>query len=175
VTSNSPVRLTVDQRVLITLARVFAAAEPWEGCALLLGDPGPCTHVRQIWPCLNVWPVRAERHRRFALDPREQLQAQRWSRRQGLAVLGSAHSHPCGQPRPSRLDLALTVAPALVLIAARDRAAQPDQDWVWQFWWLDDPDARGQAARVVPLPWTMADWAGGGTGGCSEHLIHASS
>lgn len=156
-TSNSPVRLTVDQRVLITLARVFAAAEPAEGCALLLGDPGPCAHLRQIWPCLNDWPVRAERHRRFALDPREQLLAQRWSRRRGWTVLGSAHSHPCGEPRPSRVDLALHVAPVLVLIGARGHAAQPDLGWDWGFWWLDEPDDKGVAARVVPLPWTMAD------------------
>lgn len=156
-TSNTPVRLTVDQHVLITLARVFAAAEPWEGCALLLGDPGPCPHVRQIWPCLNVWPVRAERHRRFALDPREQLLAQRWSRQRGVAVLGSAHSHPCGEPRPSSVDRALSVAPALALIGARGGDASLQGGWAWGFWWLDEPNSRGTAGKVVPLPWTMED------------------
>jgi len=157
VTSNTPVRLTVDQRVLITLARVCAAAEPWEGCALLLGDPGPCAHLRQIWPCLNVWPVQAERHRRFALDPREQLLAQRWSRQRGLTVLGSAHSHPCGEPRPSPVDLALSTAPTLAVIAGRGRAAGHYHGWDWGFWWLDAPPSADEDPRVVPLPWTMAD------------------
>ncbi|MEB3233988.1 MAG: M67 family metallopeptidase [Cyanobacteriota bacterium] len=136
---------------------MLTAARPWEGCALLLGRQGLCPHLQQVWPCLNNWPELAERPRRFALDPREQLLAQRWARSRGLAVLGSAHSHPSSDPTPSALDLALTVAPALVVIAgvgADHRGASP---WQWGFWWLAESQALGSAPEPLPLPWTMAD------------------
>ncbi len=35
-----------------------------------------------------------DRDSRFALDPREQIAAQRWARLRGLEVLGVCHSHP---------------------------------------------------------------------------------
>lgn len=153
-TSITPVRLTVDRRVLITLGRVFDAAQPWEGCALLLGQPGSHTHLQQIWPCLNSWPDGPERTRRFSVDPREQLLAQRWARQRGLAVLGSAHSHPQSAAIPSRLDQELTVAPALMLIGGRPQD-RPQSHWDWAFWWLEEPAADAVNPAPTPLPWTM--------------------
>ena len=50
--------------------------------------------VERIWPCLNGWQPMGERSRRFAIDPREQLLAQKWGRARALTVLGAAHSHP---------------------------------------------------------------------------------
>jgi proteasome lid subunit RPN8/RPN11 len=167
VTSIPPVRITVDRRALITLARVFTAALPWEGCALLLGRTGRCPHLQRIWPCLNSWPERSARHRRFALDPREQLQAQRWCRQHGLAVIAAAHSHPSGEPVPSALDRQLVLAPDLLLIAAPVAApgaaalgGAPDAGafgWQWAFWWIAEAEETGQSGVATPLPWTMAD------------------
>lgn len=157
------------------------AAQPQEGCALLLGGGGrlpsaaapqlasapparsglPETpangsgivttdlDIRLIWPCLNVWDPAAERTRRFLLDPREQLLAQRWGRQRGLQVLGSAHSHPSSAARPSVTDLALAVAPTLLLILS------PLEDWAPACWWLEP--SSGEAARPRPLRWRMVD------------------
>jgi proteasome lid subunit RPN8/RPN11 len=162
VTSITPVRITVDRGALITLERVLSAASPAEGCALLLGTAGRSTHVQQIWPCLNCWPDPPQRCRRFALDPREQLQAQRWCRQRGLGVIGVAHSHPSSAPVPSDLDCQLTLAPALMLIGTpmAAPAAKPqghDCRWQWAFWWLDEPAAGSDLSAPMPLPWTMAD------------------
>ncbi|MFQ6538911.1 MULTISPECIES: M67 family metallopeptidase [Aphanothece] len=126
----------------------MTCAAPEEGCALLLGRRGSPHgaavpwHGQRIWPCLNTWPEPAERRRRFAIDPREQLLAQKWARQRGLAVLGAAHSHPSGQAVPSPTDCALTLAPALMLILAADGDLAA--------WWLDDTDRQPQ-----PLPWRM--------------------
>ncbi|MBM5802850.1 MAG: M67 family metallopeptidase [Cyanobacteria bacterium K_DeepCast_35m_m2_155] len=162
VTSITPVRITVDRGALITLESVLGAASPAEGCALLLGSAAACTRVQQIWPCLNCWPDPAQRHRRFALDPREQLHAQRWCRQRGLGVIGVAHSHPSSDPVPSELDCQLTMAPALMLIgtplgALADLPQGHSCRWQWAFWWLDEPAEDGKLRAPTPLPWTMAD------------------
>ena len=148
----TPVRLTVDRHALTVLSRVLDAALPAEGCALLLGTTGPRWHLRQVWPCLNVWPRPSERHRRFSLDPREQLLAQRWARQRGLVVLGAGHSHPCSAPVPSAVDCALTLAPALLLIAGQDGKTR---GWSWEFWWLPGSEPGDFPAAPQRLPWTM--------------------
>ncbi|MFM1812594.1 MAG: hypothetical protein RLZZ336_1532 [Cyanobacteriota bacterium] len=149
----TPVRLTVDRHALTVLGRVFDAARPAEGCALLLGTTGPSWHLRQVWPCLNVWPRPAERLRRFSLDPREQLLAQRWARQRGLVVLGAAHSHPRSAPIPSVVDRALTLAPALLLIAGP--GAKASSGWRWDSWWLPASEPGNPPAEPQRLPWTM--------------------
>ncbi|WP_225867316.1 M67 family metallopeptidase [Cyanobium sp. NIES-981] len=142
----------VDPDLLTVLVRLLTCAAPDEGCALLLGrrfpaaamDGGSLWHLERVWPCLNVWPRPGERGHRFAIDPREQLVAQRWSRPRGLAVLGAAHSHPAGPARPSPTDRALTLAPALMVIVGRD--GDPCA------WWLEEGEAPPR-----PLPWRMGD------------------
>ena len=152
----TPVRLSVDRHALTVLGRVFDAALPAEGCALLLGTTGPSWHLRQVWPCLNVWPRPAERPRRFSLDPREQLLAQRWARQRGLVVLGAGHSHPRSAPVPSAVDCALTVAPALLLIAGQGGTGTgTGTGWSWDSWWLPASEPGDPPDAPQRLPWTM--------------------
>lgn len=124
-------------KVLTVLQKVVLAAAPEEGCALLLGPPW---RVRQVWPCRNVWLPEEERHRRFAIDPREQLLAQKWARHKGWLVLGALHSHPQGEAVPSATDRALTMPPALMVIQGRSELA---------CWWLPEE------GEPRPLMWKM--------------------
>lgn len=137
-----PERIAARAELLTVLGQWCRAAAPLEACALLVGSrQGALWRIQRLWPCCNSWPQPHERCRRFAIDPREQLQAQRWARGLGLELLGAAHSHPTGAPQPSAMDLERTAAPALMLIWAE---AGP------RCWWLEDPPA---APR--PLEWTM--------------------
>ena len=151
-TSQAPEQLRSGLGLLTVLRRILASAAPQEGCALVLGerlDDG--WRLRWIWPCCNVWPVPGERCRRFAIDPREQLLAQKWGRARGLEVLGAAHSHPRSPAVPSSTDHSLTLTPALMLILGRDPA--PDQHQAQEelvAWWLPEPPAQPQR-----LPWRM--------------------
>ena len=146
-TSPEPTGLAIDRQALTLLRHVLAAAAPEEGCALLLGEAaaGGPWWVRMVWPALNVWQPADERRRRFALDPREQLQAQKWARARGLQVLGAAHSHPTSPPLPSASDRRLTMAPALQLI----EGCGPARRRQLQAWWLPE---RGEPR---PLMWRM--------------------
>ncbi len=152
--SSWPARLLVDSQQLTVLRAVLAAAAPAEGCALLLGEGGAgCTdgagrgelRIRLIWPCLNVWEPEQQRPQRFAIDPREQLLAQKWGRRRGWQVIGTAHSHPSSAAVPSSTDRALAFPPTLMLILGAGNELRA--------WWLEEP-ASGAAspAAVWELP-----------------------
>lgn len=150
----TPAALSLDRQALTVLEAVLRAAAPEEGCALLLGERNPW-RLRRVWPCLNVWEPVAERQRRFALDPREQLQAQKWARARGLSVLGSAHSHPRSAPVPSALDRRLAFPPTLLLILGRperdQQAMAPGEAFELACWWLPE---QGEPRRLV---WRMED------------------
>ncbi|KEF41933.1 MAG: hypothetical protein ER33_08705 [Cyanobium sp. CACIAM 14] len=143
---GAPAELRIDRQALTVLEAVLAAAAPEEGCALLLGHRDPW-RVRLVWPCLNVWEPSAERGRRFALDPREQLQAQKWARARGQRVLGAAHSHPMSEPVPSALDRSLAFRPTLMLILGQPPGAPRGL----ACWWLPE---QGGPRR---LAWRMDD------------------
>ncbi|CAK6691016.1 hypothetical protein BBFGKLBO_00936 [Synechococcus sp. CBW1107] len=162
--SGWPERFAVDWHQLTVLRAVLAAVAPQEGCALLLGDPVPSApgvpapaRLRLIWPCLNVWPESEQRVERFAIDPREQLLAQKWGRRRGWQVLGSAHSHPSSAAVPSVTDRAWAFPPALMLILGSSGEVRA--------WWISesaaDPSAL-PAARELALITPVAPPAEGG-------------
>ena len=137
------------------------AVSPEEGCALLLGESSPELNVRFVWPCCNVWhpgfggfsdvisvdgdqaPVSVSRRSRFALDPREQIAAQRWSRQRGWRVLGSAHSHPEGDPVPSVLDRQWAACAGVMLIDAGVSGVRA--------WWLQGAEQGGGDKPVIAL------------------------
>ncbi|MEB3157026.1 MAG: M67 family metallopeptidase [Cyanobacteriota bacterium] len=123
---DSPDEILFGWKVLTVARAVVRAAAPEEGCALLLG---PRWTVRRLWPCRNVWNPPEERTRRFSIDPREQLLAQKWARRWGWQVLGALHSHPGGEPVPSATDRELAVPPALMVIQGASELA---------CWWLPE-------------------------------------
>ena len=76
---------------------------PEECCGLLLGRvEGDAARVEQVRATANAH--QGERGRRFLVDPRDHLAAQREARASGLTVLGSYHSHPDHPARPSEDD-----------------------------------------------------------------------
>ena len=145
-------QLRAGHRLLTVLRQILECAGPREGCALLLGERlGNVWRLDWVWPCCNVWPVPDERCRHFAIDPREQLLAQKWGRQRGMELLGSAHSHPTSEAVPSAKDRRLSALPALMVILGAGRQDQgPDQAPPLVGWWIPESPARPQR-----LPWTM--------------------
>ena len=166
-----PVVLRIGRQSLAALERSLAVAWPEEGCALLLGSRhGRILQLQRIWPCRNVWhprwpqtdppenlqveaadPGSGDAHHsrsdRFVVDPLELIAARKYCRSQGILLLGVAHSHPRGAPRPSAMDQCHAAAwpESVVWISAvaspgsrlteRDRGA----------WWVDP------AGRLQPV------------------------
>ena len=176
-----PWRLRFDWDCLIVLRRSLDAVAPNEGCALLLGDCGSELRLRVVWPCCNVWRPglpgldeppgcgdgpRPSRQTRFALDPREQIAAQRWGRQRGLHLVGSAHSHPGGEPHPSSNDRRWAAADGVMVIDAGVRGLAG--------WWMErstagPASAPATLAKVHPLSLVGPEGAALGNTGLSAH------
>ncbi len=134
---------------LSVLKSRLLATFPEEGCALLIGERKDYQYqknsiwiVRLIWPTLNVWepemllePVNQtpksglSRNNRFALDPLEQIKAQKWARSKSWNILGNAHSHPKGTCIPSATDGMNAMKPGLMVIVDRSKSVRA--------WWMD--------------------------------------
>ena len=143
-TAQVPDQLRVDGHCLIVLERTLQAADPEEGCALLLGQTrGTALELLRVWPCCNSWEPAQERDHRFRLDPREQLLAQRWAREKELQVIGAAHNHPSSPAIPSATDLELCLGPTLMLIRS-GLEANP-----WRAWWISGEEGPSEPRELL--------------------------
>ena len=82
---------------------------PDEACGLLLGSGNEA--VRRF-PMTNI--DHSPEH--FCFDPREQFQALREARNEGLRIIANYHSHPATPARPSPEDVRLALDPDMVYI-----------------------------------------------------------
>ena len=129
------------------LSRFLKAAEPEEGCAVLIGQKKNLTtdksknfwEVKRVWNCRNVWGesdsklidqtkgvlsnqknMHLSKKNRFEIDAKDQITSQKWARKNGLEVLCFAHSHPSAENKPSEIDLLLHQSPGLMVISNKD-------------------------------------------------------
>ena len=125
------------------LSRFLKAAEPEEGCCILIGKKNSSTkshkrniwEVTHIWNCRNIWGeqestlinqnistlsdeknMQFSKKNRFEIDAKDQIASQKWARDNDLEVLCCAHSHPSGENKPSEMDLFLHQSPGLMVI-----------------------------------------------------------
>tara|TARA_Y100001968_G_scaffold151692_1_gene138796 strand:- start:457 stop:966 length:510 start_codon:yes stop_codon:yes gene_type:complete len=153
---QKPVLIQFQRDCFNVLCSDLNAVFPDEGCALLIGEKAferslassLIFRILLIWPCSNIFgntmsglnykfqnfvegsQEEGAKSNHFLLDPREQLHAQKWSRSRNLEILGSAHSHPFGETRPSNLDLYMVHSSQLMIIMNQRRDIQA--------WWLFD-------------------------------------
>ena len=129
------------------LSRVLKEAEPAEGCAILLGlkksqrtkNKSNFWEIKHIWNCRNIWGeqesklidqniktypkqknIDLSKKNRFEIDPINQIEAQKWARKNNLEVLCFAHSHPIGENKPSDTDLFWHKSPGLMVISNKN-------------------------------------------------------
>ena len=129
------------------LSRFLKAAEPDEGCCVLIGKTNSSSkdhkrhiwEVNHIWNCRNIWGehesklidknisglcmqenMQLSKKNRFEIDPKDQIESQKWARDNNLEILCFAHSHPSGENKPSEMDLFLHQSPGLMIISNKD-------------------------------------------------------
>ena len=137
------------------LSRFLKAAEPEEGCCILIGATNNSEkdrkrnfwEVTHIWNCRNIWGehesklsdqnIRAfsnpknmqlSKKNRFEIDAKNQIESHKWARENDLEVLCCAHSHPLNKNRPSEMDLLFHQTPGLMVIS--------DKDGDLKAWWI---------------------------------------
>lgn len=90
------------QEIKVQLEKAY----PEEGCGILLGRREKNLYkIEKIRPSENIWEKKEERRRRYALNPKDFLLAEKEGEGEGLEVLGIYHSHPDYPPLPSAFDL----------------------------------------------------------------------
>ena len=126
------------------LSRFLKAAEPEEGCCILIGKKNISDRSKKrniweityIWNCRNIWGekesklihhnintfsnqknVQFSKINRFEIDAKDQIACQKWARAHDLEVLGCAHSHTTGKNKPSEMDLSFYQSPGLMVIS----------------------------------------------------------
>ena len=126
------------------LSRFLKAAEPEEGCCMLIGKTNSSAkdhkrniwEVTHIWNCRNIWGeqesklinqnIRAfpntknkqlSKKNRFEIDSKNLIASHKWARENDLEVLCCAHSHPSGENKPSEMDLLFHQYPGLLVIS----------------------------------------------------------
>ena len=129
------------------LNRFLKAAEPEEGCCILIGKTNSSAKdhkkniwgVTHIWNCRNIWGepesklikhnatvfshqknMPLSKTNRFEIDAKDQIACQKWARENDLEVLCCAHSHPSDENKPSEMDLLLHQSPGLMVISNKD-------------------------------------------------------
>ena len=139
------------------LSSFLKAAEPEEGCAILIGHKKTSAtnkktnfwEIKHVWNCRNIWgqqesklidenvsslhnlkKIQLSKKNRFEIDAKDQIAAQKWARENNLEVLCYAHSHPLGENRPSEMDLFLHKSPGLMVISNKDGNLKA--------WWINN-------------------------------------
>jgi len=137
------------------LSRFLKAAEPEEGCCILIGKTNSSSkdhkrntwEVTHIWNCRNIWGeheskltnqnirelsnqknIQLSKKNRFEIDAKDQIAAHKWARENDLELLCCAHSHPSSGNKPSEMDLFLHQSPGLMVISNKDREIKA--------WWI---------------------------------------
>lgn len=118
-------------------------AYPEEGCGMLLGSAGDPKRVSEIRRAVNV--AETNRTRRYVIDPRAILAADRDARRIGQEILGFYHSHPDHPPRPSAFDEAQGTWPGYSYLIVSVVAGEPADLCAWVM------DAEGGPFRAETL------------------------
>ena len=142
-----PKYIEFHNRTNSVLSRFLKAAEPEEGCCILIGKTNSSTkdhkrniwEVTHIWNCRNIWGeqesklidqnirvfsnqknIQLSKKNRFEIDAKDQIASQKWARNNDLEVLCCAHSHPSSENKPSEMDLFLHQSPGLMVISNKD-------------------------------------------------------
>ena len=110
-----------------------AAAYPYEGCGLLLGQvENGANVVVTIRPMANVWPVAEEKRVRFRIAEDDWRDAELAAMAEDLDVVGVFHSHPDSEPIASPRDLAWASWPGYSYIITEVRQGEPTHSRSWQ-------------------------------------------
>ena len=142
-----PKYIEFHNRTNSVLSRFLKAAEPEEGCCILIGKTNSSTkdhkrniwEVTHVWNCQNIWGeeesrlidqnieavanqknMQLSKKNCFEIDAKDQIASHKWARENDLEVLCCAHSHPLNENSPSEMDLLFHQPPCLMVISNKD-------------------------------------------------------
>ena len=112
--------LVLPPQVVDEIVAHCLGALPEEGCGLLAGDPSGRL-IERCYPVRNA----AASAKRYVVDPRDHLRADRDAEDAGLSIVGVYHSHTHTDAYPSPTDVAEAPDPSwhYVIVSLRHEVA----------------------------------------------------
>lgn len=123
-------KLIIKQELIEQLQKHALETYPFECCGFVFGsDQKEGRFITEVQPVINS--KAGDQRRRFEIDPRDYLQAERYALKQDLMLLGIYHSHPDHPAAPSEHDLkqAVPFFSYLILATKKNRV---DNITSWQ-------------------------------------------
>jgi proteasome lid subunit RPN8/RPN11 len=112
--------LTIPQYIFDKMIAHCRSGYPDEACGILAGKDG---RVQKIYEMTNVEPSPVS----YFMDPKEQFEAMKNMRLEGLKMLAIYHSHPFSPAYPSAKDVSLAFySDALYIIVGPADKDNPD-------------------------------------------------
>lgn len=97
-------KISVSKEIYASILAHAKSELPNEACGLIAGtEDGDFRTVKKVYMLTNI--DKSPEH--FSLSPKEQLEAVKDMRAEGLQLLGNWHSHPEAPSRPSDEDIRL--------------------------------------------------------------------
>jgi proteasome lid subunit RPN8/RPN11 len=113
-------KLIIKQELIEQLQKHALETYPFECCGFVFGsDQKEGRFITEVQPVANS--KAGDQRRRFEIDPRDYLQAERYALNQDLVLLGIYHSHPDHPAVPSEHDLKQAVPFFSYLILATQK------------------------------------------------------
>jgi proteasome lid subunit RPN8/RPN11 len=109
------------------------AVYPYEGCGILVGQPGEVAEVTEVRQAQNLRGPEDRARDRYLMDPAAIMTAQREADDIGLDIVGFWHSHPDHPSRPSQYDIdhaGRWPGYVFVIVSVQQGHAEEDQGWV---------------------------------------------
>ena len=115
-------QLSIPRTAIDAMGDHALACYPEEMCGLLIGRPGSDEVVRFV-PCTNI----AHSAVVYTIDPKEHLRAELDAEKDGLEVIGCAHSHTHTEAYPSPTDVTQAPDPSwhYVIVSLKNETPQP--------------------------------------------------
>lgn len=111
--------MKIKKSILEQIIKHTQEGAPIEMCGYLAGKNGAITKHYKMTNVDN-----SEEH--FAFDPKEQFQAVKDARANGLELSAVYHSHPASPARPSQEDIRLAYDPSISYVIVSLAGKQPD-------------------------------------------------
>lgn len=115
-------QLTIPHSAIEAMGAHALSCYPEEMCGLLIGVSGS-NEVSRFVPCTNI----AHSAVVYTIDPKEHLRAELEAEKEGLEVIGCAHSHTHTEAYPSPTDVAQAPDPGwhYVIVSLKTQRPEP--------------------------------------------------
>lgn len=122
--------IKIDAELQEKMQTIAEAAYPNEACGFFVGtDQGNIRLISDVWEAENVSDE--NKKRRFTINPKDYLEAEKRAMKEGIVLQGIFHSHPDHPAIPSEHDLKAAVPFfSYIIISVQGGKTDHTRSWI---------------------------------------------